>query len=132
MRTKPITVALLRRKRACQPAIDKFECLFGNSVVPTRDLAIKHADNFRFGWAAHNLLTTAAWKVYHEAITTVENTCDEAAAHAGAAYVKATAEISGNGLVDYKGYCAAVAPFRKSLRAAEAIAFVDAWRGKSK
>ena len=62
-----ITLVQLRKKRACASQLAKFESLFGDSVVVTRELCIRHAADFDFDWAAEHLLSAPAWAEYRRA-----------------------------------------------------------------
>ena len=76
--TKPITIELLKKHKACYNQVEKFKEIFGEEVIPTRELCILHAQDFDFGWARTflNKFTkvyndediATAWKVYYEAI----------------------------------------------------------------
>jgi hypothetical protein len=89
--TKPITLKMLKKAGACQDQVDLFEKLFGKSVIPTRELALEHASDFDFQWAAENLLTSQslkayektealAWKAYKKATALALKACEEARA----------------------------------------------------
>jgi len=138
---RPITTAMLRRKRACEDQVRKFEELFGDSVVPTRELALKHAGDLDFRWASC-LLPAHADKAYREAIAPAERAYGKAITHAEGAYDEAIAparraydEAIAPALTAYRE---AIAPAERAYKArrdyahrvygeAAALAFVEVW-----
>ena len=64
-----ITIKQLRRLGACEEQVEKFEHLFGPSVIVTEALCVKHAQDFSWNWAAGKLLSAPAWEAYDEAAT---------------------------------------------------------------
>lgn len=50
-----LTVTQLRNARACLPALENFQNLFGDSVDVTEALAEQHRDDFSFEWALFHL-----------------------------------------------------------------------------
>ena len=61
-----ITLQQLKDKDACTPQLLLFKETFGKSVTLTEELCIKHAQDFDWSWAAYNLLSAPARKVYNE------------------------------------------------------------------
>lgn len=45
-----ITIQLLRDLDACAPQVRKFRRIFGDSVVPTKELLLKHRERFSIYW----------------------------------------------------------------------------------
>ena len=138
---RPITTAMLRRKRACEDQVRKFEELFGDSVVPTRELALKHAGDLDFRWASC-LLPAHAERAYHEAIAPAEGAYDEAIAHAGKAYDEAIVSVrrAYHEAITHDerayheaiahaltAYDEAAAPAQRAYHEAVALAFVEVW-----
>jgi hypothetical protein len=148
-----ITSELLRAKGACEIQVEKFDKLFPDGVVPTRELALKHASDFGWFWAAENLLTAegsrafseamapllkaygGVWwslrKAYDEAVAPLQNAYDEVVASLLKVYADARAPLR-------KAYEEAVAPLQKAYKEAKApllkaydeataLAFVDQW-----
>jgi hypothetical protein len=52
-----VSARILRCKRACTEQVEKFKELFGgDNVVITKELCVKHAQDFDWNWAAKKLL----------------------------------------------------------------------------
>ncbi len=65
MKYPPITLELLKSKKACQPQLDLFQTQFGEGPVPlTEEVFTKFASVFDISWAANNLLNTEDWVEY--------------------------------------------------------------------
>jgi hypothetical protein len=76
---------------ACKPQRVKFKKLFGKKVIVTEELAIKHAQDFDWGWAANSLLSATAWVKYKRVRAPAREEYDKANATAWAKYSKAKA-----------------------------------------
>jgi len=63
-----ITLAQLNKAGACEAQTALFQKLFGKSVALTEALAVKHAQDFAFGWAARHLLSPSARAAYDAAV----------------------------------------------------------------
>ena len=111
-----ITIKQLRRLGACEDQVEKFERLFGPSVIVTEDLCVKHAKDFSWSWAAEKLLSAPAWEAYNEVLASAWKAYDEAVASAQEAYDEATAPA-------WKAYYKAAAPALKAYDEALASAF---------
>ena len=62
-----IDVRLLKAKGACAPQVTRFRELFGDGPAPmTVEAAVAVASEFDWDWAAVNLLSAPAWKLYDE------------------------------------------------------------------
>ena len=86
MKPKKITAAMLRQHGACADQVRVFETNWPDGMTPTI-AACRKAARLRLdiGWAARNLLSATAWKVYDEAIAPARKVYDEAIATAFAA-----------------------------------------------
>ena len=62
-----ITLAQLKKLRACGAQVALFRKYFGEEVEVTEALCVKHAQEFSWDWAAVNLLSAPALKAYNEA-----------------------------------------------------------------
>lgn len=60
---KRITARLLKSLGACKPAVDDFRKRFPRGIVPSLELADKHAD-LNIVWAAEHLLTAENYAEY--------------------------------------------------------------------
>ncbi len=90
-----ISVATLRKKKACADQLKTFEDIFGREPVEiTEALCVAHADKFDWNWAVANLLPKPLWAAYE----------------AGEAALRAA-------------YEAGVAPLRAAYKAGEAALF---------
>ena len=56
----------LEERRACENQVRLFERLFGEQVKVTKALCLKHANDFRFEWAALYLLSPLAQAEYEK------------------------------------------------------------------
>ena len=61
---KTITIDMLYARDACQPQVDLFSHLFGQSAEVTPEACTAVADQFDWTWAAHNLLPSPLWAEY--------------------------------------------------------------------
>ena len=114
MKTTPrlITARLLRARGACHEQVQLFRKTFPEGTPVTLSACRKAAKaGLLLDWAADNLLSAAAWKVYNEARAAAHQVCDEAKA---AAWVCNEA-----GVAAYKIYDEAKAP-----------AFYCAWKSQ--
>lgn len=59
-----ITVALLKKKRACASQLTRFAELFPDGVDVTEALCVAHARDFDWDWAAARLLPRKAYADY--------------------------------------------------------------------
>ena len=89
--SKTLTVETLKSKKACQPQIDLFRSLFGDSVEVTEELCVKHAQDFNWDWAADTLLSESAREDYYKATGPALKVYNKATAPALKVYIKATA-----------------------------------------
>ena len=60
-----LTLKTLKSKNACREQVVLFRQLFGDSVVVTPELCVKHKNDFDFAWAAKNLLSKTAHDKYY-------------------------------------------------------------------
>ena len=90
-----ITIKQLRRLGACEKQVEKFERLFGPSVIVTEALCVKHAQDFSWNWAAGKLLSAPAREAYDEAAASARKAYDEATVPARKAYNEALASAFG-------------------------------------
>ena len=90
-KSRILTLKTLKRKGACIDQLELFEATFGKSAEVTVELAVKHASQFNFGWAACNLLTAAALAEYEKARAAARAAYEKARAAAFAEYEKARA-----------------------------------------
>ena len=81
-----ITLKTLKRLGACSAETAKFKALFGESVELTRELCVKHAQDFSFGWAARNLLSKAGCAEYEEKLAAIYAEYEEKRAPIDAEY----------------------------------------------
>ena len=144
--TKTITIELLKEHKACENQVDKFKELFGEKIVPTRELCLLHAQDFDFGWAARFLSkqankfyqetiapikkffnedTTTALKVFNETIAPARKVFDEAIAPAWTVYEEAIAPAE-------KAFKESTAPAHKVFKEATALAWFNAWESQDK
>ena len=72
--TKPITIELLKEHKACKDQVAKFKKLFGEEIIPTRELCLLHAQDFNFGWA-RCLLDKSVWSPFEKVVSSVWNVC---------------------------------------------------------
>jgi hypothetical protein len=103
-----ITLEMLRQKHACRDQVARFQELFGDAVEVTVELAVKHAQDFDWDWAAWSLLSAAGYSAY-----------DAATAKSRRAYAAATAKSR-------RAYAAALAAAERAYDAACARAFAEA------
>ncbi len=87
MKYPPITLELLKSKKACQPQLDLFQTQFGEGSVPlTEEVFTKFASVFDINWAANNLMNSedyseykkvrdSAWAEYLSAYDEYEKIC---------------------------------------------------------
>ena len=59
-----LTVRQLMDAGACNEQVEHFRERFGDEIEVTEALAIEHASEFDFGWAAEHLLTAQALAEY--------------------------------------------------------------------
>ena len=59
-----VTLKQLKRLKACKDQYDLFAALGLDGVKITEELCIKHAQDFDWDWAAHNLLRKPHWEAY--------------------------------------------------------------------
>ena len=86
-----ITVERLRKLRACEYQVAKFAELFPDGVVVTKELCVKHAQDFDWHWAAVRLLSFHALAAYDKAITPARADYEKVIAPAWVDYKKAVA-----------------------------------------
>ena len=86
MKSRMITLAQLVEHRACESKRDLFKELFGDKVEITVELCIAVADKFDFSWAANNLLSASARKLYDETCAPAWKLYDETCAPAWKLY----------------------------------------------
>ena len=125
MKTKPrlITARLLRAHGACADQVRIFRKTFPEGTPVTLSACRKAAKaGLLLDWAADNLLSAAAWKVYNEARAAAWKVYNEAraAAHQVCDEAKAAAWVCNEaGVAAYKIYDEAKAP-----------AFYCAWKSQ--
>jgi hypothetical protein len=122
---KPITLQMLVEAGACQDQVDLFEKLFGKSVVPTRELALKHAGQFRWHWASENLLTSRSLKAYDRAIAPAWKAFEAAWPLTSEAFREIIALKTHDEAVEAVNE--ARAPALKAYNKAMALAFLKQW-----
>src|SRR3990167_9180078 len=114
-----ITHGMLKEQGACASQIRLFNKTFPNGSPANKEealtLALKHADEFDWDWAADNLLTVPALKAYDEAILPALKAYEEAIAPVWRAPVWEA----------FKAYEKAIAPALKAYNEAIATAFVE-------
>ena len=120
MTMKPITLQVLKDHNACLGQVELFERFFGSEVIPTRELALKHARDFDWHWAASTLLSPKSWMAYKEATAPALKAYREAVAPALKAYDEAEA-------LALKAYKEATDPALKAYDEATALAFLEQW-----
>ncbi len=81
-----ITYQELQAKGACANQLALFKKHFGPSVVVTLEAVLAVADVFNWDWAARNLMSPKACKVYQDAIAPACKVYDDAIAPAQKAY----------------------------------------------
>ena len=86
-----ITLKMLRQQHACPNQVARFQELFGAKAAVTVELAVKHAQDFDWDWAARSLLSAAGYSAYNAATAAAERAYDAAMAAALRAYDAATA-----------------------------------------
>ena len=86
-----LTIADLEMVRACEEQVAKFRELFGNEVLVTVELAVQHAADFDWDWAARKLLSAPARAAYNAAVAPEWDAYEASEAAADAAYDAATA-----------------------------------------
>jgi hypothetical protein len=123
--TRRITKVMLVEAGACADQVELFAKYFPRGVVPTVAKALAVAGLFDWDFAARELLTPAALKVYDEARAAARKVYDEATAAVWKVYYEATAPA-------LKVYYEARAPALKVYYEAIAAAFVTAWIGQGK
>ena len=150
--TKPITIELLKKHKACQDQVDKFREIFGEEIVPTRELCLLHAQDFNFLWLKRFLnkssyesfvkiwktacdsqykITLPAWDVYNKET-----------AFAKKIYDSTTNQNSyENSIIAWEIYEKSVSPVRrvyddiifsawKNYKEVVALAWFDAWENQ--
>ena len=108
-----ITLEMLRQKHACRDQVARFQELFGDAVEVTVELAVKHAQDFDWDWAARSLLSAAGYSAYIAARAEAKRTYDAATDEARLAYDAARAAA-------LRAYDAATAKSRRAYAAATA------------
>ncbi len=114
MKYPPITLELLKSKKACQPQLDLFQTHFGEGPVPlTEEVFTKFASVFAINWAANNLMNSedyseynkvrdSAWAEYTKVDTSAYAEYTKVCDFAYAEYVK----VCNSALSEYKKVCA--------------------------
>ena len=122
MKPYTLTIAQLRKARACASELKRLKIIFGSSVVITEKLCVDHADDCSWDWAARNLLsrpasaeynrvTAPAWAEYNRVRTPAWAEYDRATAAAWAEYNRVTASA----LVEYdRATAAALAEYNRA------------------
>ena len=123
--TQPITAAMLRENDACEEEVKKFEHLFGESVIPTKELALQYADEFDWEWAADNLLSQAQLNVYTAAIKPATKLYGDAYEQTHTDYQKAVAPAKER--YDAAAYAAAKERYEAMRNPALGYATDPAW-----
>jgi hypothetical protein len=77
-----ITYTQLRLAGACQEQRDLFRELFGDKVTLTKELCVKHAADFDWGWVVDILMTDEQSEKYYEIITPADTAYSAASRHA--------------------------------------------------
>ena len=124
-----ITLAQLYAANACLEQVALFESMFGEEVEVTIDLCIKHALDFDFMWAIHNLLSEKAMVDSAKARLNALNAIIAARRQATDDYnnvVKAAKDEDGTILAAFYTYREARRVADVNYRKAIAIAFADA------
>jgi hypothetical protein len=114
-----ITLEMLRQKHACRDQVARFQELFGAKVAVTVELAVKHAQDFNWDWAAWSLLSAAGYSAYIAAMAEALLAYAAATDEARLAYAAATDEAR-------LAYAAALAESPRAYNAACARAFAEA------
>lgn len=118
--SKPITVKLLRRLGACEDQVTLFRETFGDSVIPTPELAERYGDLFDIDWLAHEALKAPLWEAYQEAKVPLLKAFVEAAAPLLKAYEEAETPSR-------EVYEEAEAPLLKAYKVGIAKVFIELW-----
>jgi cell division septum initiation protein DivIVA len=84
--TQKLIITLAQLRTACRSQRDRFEELFGDSVEITEALAVHHASDFDWEWAAENLFTDEARAEYGRVIASARAEYDRVIASARAEY----------------------------------------------
>lgn len=63
---RQITLLMLVDRGACSDYREAFHTLFGDSVLPTREVCVQHADDFDWDWAAEELLSDDACETWRD------------------------------------------------------------------
>ena len=99
MKYPPITLELLKSKKACQGQLDLFQTHFGDTPVPlTEEVFTKFSSEFDIGWAASNLLDSTDFSEYDKVRDKALTEYDKATNTAKAEYYK----VSGTALTEYE------------------------------
>ena len=130
-----ITLKQLQNKHACEPQVDLFKKLFGESATFTaeqgQELALEYFDKFDITWASHNLLTVPARKECEKTRYSARRKYEKARDSASEEYEKARYSAS----EEYKkAYASALEEYEKVVASAwkeyekaYAVAFVTAY-----
>ena len=86
-----LTLKRLKGAKACNEQVILFSTCFGKQVEVTEDLALAHASDFDWDWAARNLLDAPARAEYDKVRATAQAEYYKACATAWAEYDKACA-----------------------------------------
>ncbi len=86
-----ITYRALKLAGACSKQLNEFKQRFGESVDVTEEACVAVSQEFNWDWAARNLLSQPAWKVYDDAKAYARKAYNDATAPARKAYNAATA-----------------------------------------
>jgi hypothetical protein len=140
-----ITLEMLRQKHACRDQVARFKELFGDAVEVTVELAVKHAQDFAWDWAARSLLSAAGYSAYIAARAKARRAYPAARAKSRRAYAAAlaAAEVAYAAATDEArlayaaatdearlAYAAALAESPRAYNAACARAFAEAAIGE--
>ena len=114
-----ITAKQLRKHGACSAQYELFVRLFGDEVIVTKELCIKHAQDFDWFWAATVLLTRGGYEDYLEAVILIHKTFEEVYIK----YQEACWTARPGESIPYK---TAMSPHREALNIRKAEAFYEA------
>ena len=95
-----ITLKDLKQAEACQGAVLLFEALFGDSVEVTKELCLKHAHNFDYGFAGSHFLPASVRGMFYQQKNVAEDAWQKAWTECSMDYAEAIKPARKKYLVD--------------------------------
>lgn len=86
MKSRTLLLSTLVQPEVCSGQVDLFKQTFGDSVEVTTELCKKYASDFDWSWAASNLISASAQKIYDETCAPARKVCNEICASAWKIY----------------------------------------------